>query len=143
MTGGDPDVIGHLARLGIRDVGDLTQWTKLDVRTWIPNINAWGGLPHGLLSLELPQVGRILKVGQAWISYDSKGRQAKAHVRRTCQVMQLWVDGTIRYRKWTPLGEVSPFPLVQGSQLTADLSRDCGQARTGYLVLRTGSGSLA
>ena len=41
--------------------------------------------------------------------------------------MQLWVDGTIRYRKWTPVGKISPFPLVQGSQLTADLSRDCGQ----------------
>ena len=76
MQGGDPDVIGLLARLGIREVGDLTQWTKLDVRIWIPNINAWDGLPHGILSLELPQVGRILKVGQAWIAYDSKGRQA-------------------------------------------------------------------
>ena len=114
---GDSDVISHLAGMRIQDVGDLTHWSTQDVRTWIPNLHTWDGLPSGLLSQELPQVGRVIQVGQAWTAFDSKGSQAKAHVRRTCQIMQLWPDGTIRYRKWTPLDDIPPFPLLQGTRL--------------------------
>ena len=41
--------------------------------------------------------------------------------------MQLWADGTIWYRKWTPLGDIPLFLLFQVTRLTAELSRDCGQ----------------
>ena len=104
-------MLGHLVRIRILAVGDLTHWSTQDVRTWIPNVHTWDGLPPGLLSQELPQVGRVIQVEQAWTAFDSKGVQAEAHVRRTCQIMQLWADGTIRYRKWTPLDESPPFPL--------------------------------
>ena len=48
---------------------------------------------------------------QAWMAFDSKSVQATAHIRRTCQIMQLWADGNIRYWKWIPLDDSLPFPL--------------------------------
>ena len=93
-------------------------------RTWTPGVQTMEGLPPGLPSQEPPQVGRILQLGQLWIAFDSKSVQATAHVRRTCQIVQLWVDGTIRYRKWTPMDPVTPFPLQQGTHMQADVSRD-------------------
>ena len=114
IAGGDAVVMAHLAKMQIRDVGDLTQWTVQDRREWIPGVHTWDGLPVGLLSHEVPQVGRILQVGQAWMAFDSKSPQANAHVRRTCQIQQLWADGSIRYRKWVPLDNGPPFPLQQG-----------------------------
>ena len=122
--GGDTDVLSHLADWKVQEVGDLTQWSIQGRRKWIPGVRNMEGLQPGLVCLEPPQVGRILQVGQAWIAFDSKSSQATAHVRRTCQIVQLWPDGTIRYRKWTPMDPVTPFPLPQGTHMLTDVSRD-------------------
>ena len=46
-------------------------------------------------------------------SHSAGYRQAwmAAHIRRTCQIMQLWADGNIRYWTWIPLDDSLPFPL--------------------------------
>ena len=89
LTGGEAVILNHLAGMRIMEVGDLTQWTIQDRRSWIPNVQHWDGLPPGLLSQELPQVGRILQVGQARTAFDSKGIQATTYIHRTCQIVQL------------------------------------------------------
>ena len=124
VPGGHADVLTHLVDWKIQVVGDLTQWSTQGRRTWIPGVRSMEGLPPGLVDQEPPQVGRILQVGQAWIAFDSKSAQATAQVRRTCQIVQLWPDGTIRFRKWTPMDPVTPFPLQQGTHMQAEVSRD-------------------
>ena len=89
FVGGDGDMLGHLARMRIQEVWDLNQWTVQQVHTWIPGVHKWDGLPPGLLSQELPQIGRIVQVAQSWTAFDSKRIMATVHVRRTCQIMQL------------------------------------------------------
>ena len=124
VPGGDAEVLTHLADWQIQDVGNLTQWSMQGRRTWIPGVQSIEGLPPGLVCQEPPQVGRILQVGQSWIAFDSKSAQATAHVRRTCQIVQLWADGTIRFRKWTPMDPVTPFTLPQGTHMQAVISTD-------------------
>ena len=93
LVGGETIILNHLEGMRIQEVEDLTRWSVQYCRSWIPGVHRWDGLPPGPLSQELPQVGRILQVGQAWMAFDS------VHVRSTCQIVQLWADSAIRYRK--------------------------------------------
>ena len=102
----------------ILGVGELTQWTVQNVRTWIPGVHMWDGLRPGLLNQELPQVGRVKHVGRAWTVFELGYGTCEEDVPDHATLGR-------RYHKMqemVALDDSPPFPLQQGPRMRAEIS---------------------